>query len=104
MPRIAFVAVAAMLAASLATSAHAQTKETSCRPNFVGGGETCTTTTVQSPNPTPSLGMSQKDFTAQAARIAKWEEVCKPKLTYDQYGVARYVYANADCEVGLTGQ
>ncbi len=103
MLRIALVAVAATVAAALATSVQAQTL-TSCKRNFMGGGETCSTSTVQSPTPTPVLSLTHKDFVDQAERIAKWEAACKPKLTRDKYGVSRYSYAHPDCEHGLTGQ
>ena len=99
MLRIALVA--ATVAASLATSAQAQT-QTNCKRNAVGGGETCTTATMQMPTPTPMLGMTHKDFVDQADRIAKWEAACKPKLSRDKYGVSRYSYAHPDCEHGLT--
>ena len=80
MLRIALAA--ATVAASLVTSAQAQTM-TTCRRNFVGGGETCTSTPMQMPTPTPALNMSHKDFVAQAERIAQWEAACKPRLSRD---------------------
>ena len=101
MLRIALVAAAVTVAAALATSAQAQTM-TTCKRNFVGGGETCTTTQMQMPTPTPQLGMSHKDFVDQADRIAKWEAACQPKLARDKYGVSRYSYAHPDCEHVLT--
>ena len=103
MLRIALAVVAATVAASLVTSAQAQT-QTSCKRNFMGGGSTCTTATMQMPTPTPALNMTHQEFVSQADRIAKWEEACRPKLTRDKYGVSRYSYAHPDCEHGLTSQ
>lgn len=41
-----------------------------------------------------------KNFFGSDADIAKWEEFCQPRRTYDEYGVVRLVYAHKGCEFG----
>jgi hypothetical protein len=36
-----------------------------------------------------------------AARDRKWETRCRPAVTHDGYGVARYQYAAPGCEYGI---
>jgi hypothetical protein len=108
MPRIVLAAVAAsvVVVGALATPVQAQTQTTTqtCTRNFVGSGSTCTTTTQQGSAQNPALKMTRQEVVDEAARVAKWEEVCKPRISRDRYGVARYSYAQPDCEHGLTGQ
>jgi hypothetical protein len=106
MPRIVLAAVAAsvVVVGALATPVQAQQTTTqTCKRNFVGGGETCTTTVQNGTGQAPQK-ITRQEAIDETARIAKWEEVCKPRISRDRYGVARYSYAQPDCEYGLTGQ
>jgi hypothetical protein len=77
---------------------------TVCKPDYTGGGTTCTTTSRESAPATPPRQLSpaeeRQQREAKDASIRKWEAYCRPTRRVDKEGVTRLQYAHEGCEFG----
>jgi hypothetical protein len=81
-------------------------EETAITRNCVGtrGSPSCVTT-FRRFNPTPHVTrvptpIAEQEVSEHRQREKRWEELCKPTIRQDQYGVSRYYYAARGCEFG----
>jgi hypothetical protein len=102
---LAFIGVAALVAATLVRPAHAGVL---ALPGSSSGWSVCSYGVCQwgdGPLPNPHIihvpqPTSPDDIAAQEARIKKWEIECGVKYVRDKYGVMHYTYNAAGCEFG----
>ena len=103
---LAFIGVAALVAALLVRPAHAgvlalpgsNSGWSVCNGYGVcqwGEGALPNAHIIHVPQPT-----SQADIEAQEKRIKQWEAECDVKYVRDRYGVMRYTYNAPGCEYG----
>ena len=76
------------------------TTVTSTQCKRTKGGDVCTATSYQPEPPASPVPLTKKEVAEQDARIAKWEEYCKPKAVVGSDGIERYRYAHKGCEHG----
>lgn len=67
------------------------------------GGRSCVVRWGEAEDPyvrTVPQPVSDEERTRSAEREKKWEQRCQPVVAQDRYGVARYQYAAAGCDLG----
>jgi hypothetical protein len=95
-----FISIAFATAAVALAQAQTTTSTQKCE-DTVTGGRVCTTETSKEPlAPGLPAPMTQKEQSAEDARIAKWEAYCKPTIKQGSDGIDRYQYADPGCASG----
>ena len=88
------------LLALLPLSAQALEINTSCSGSRYYGAYKSSCSTSIFGDPERDYAQEAEDARAKDERIKKWESFCKPVRTFDNYGVARLIYAKQRCEYG----